>query len=332
MKKGLLLINLGTPDNPTPSAVRRYLRAFLSDERVITLPAPLRYLLLYAFILPFRPRQASRAYQSIWTEAGSPLLYHSVHLADKLQKQLGASYEIALGMCYGNPDLSQAMAKLKYCEHLTILPLYPQYASSSTGAALTKAMKILSRQSILPALSIIRDFYRHPAFIDAQAAQIKPYLPNHEYVLFSYHGVPENHILQGPCQTICAHACSNESPLYSGCYRAQCLHTTKLLAKTLNLTEQTYTTSFQSRLGRTPWIQPYTDEVLPKLAAQGIKKLAVTCPAFVADCLETLEEIGIRAKKQWLQLGGEQFTLIPCLNDNALWVKGIQQIIDQPPN
>jgi protoporphyrin/coproporphyrin ferrochelatase len=323
MKQGLLLINLGTPDQPDVAGVRRYLRQFLADPRVIDLPLPLRYILLYFFILPFRPKSTAKAYQEIWTPDGSPLLINSQQLVNKLQQRLDANWQVALGMRYGNPSISAALNALSNCEHITVLPLYPQYSSAATGSTLEEVLSLLAVRNNFPSLQVIRDFYKHPGFIAAQAELIKPFLMTHEYVLFSYHGIPERHIKKSGCEKVCQESCPPVTEINQACYRAQCFETTKELAKALNLPKEKYGLSFQSRLGKTPWIKPYTDMILPELAQQGIKRLAVACPSFVADCLETLEEIGIRAQQQWLKLGGEQLTLIPCVNDSPEFVNAV---------
>jgi len=323
MKKGLLLINLGTPDNCDTASVRRYLKEFLSDKRVIDLPAPIRYLLLYGVILPFRPKQSAHAYQAIWTEEGSPLLLNSLSLKKKLQEKLADDYQVALGMRYGKPSLETALAELSMCSAITILPLYPQYSSAATGSTIEKIMALIAEKSTHPSVHIIRDFYNQPAFIQAQAELIKPYIANHDHLLLSYHGVPERHIMRAGCSKVCTEACPPVTEMNQTCYRAQCYATSTQLADYLQLDTSRYSTAFQSRLGKTPWIKPYTDECLPELARRGIKRLAVACPSFVADCLETIEEIGIRAREQWLGLGGEELTLIPCLNDSDGWVEAI---------
>ncbi|WP_419420313.1 ferrochelatase [Legionella sp. D16C41] len=324
MKNGLLLINLGTPKSPAPVDVRRYLKQFLADKRVINLSAPLRYILLYTLILPFRPKQSSHAYKSIWTEEGSPLLVNHQRLVNKLKTKL-TDTKVALAMQYGEPSINEALEVLKSCSQITILPLYPQYSSAATGAALEKTLKLLAKRPTHPSLLIMRDFFNHPSFLQAQAAAIKPYIEKHDHLLFSYHGIPERHLKEIGCKNICQ-TCPPIEEANSICYKAQCQQTTTELAKILALPAEKFSMSFQSRLGRTPWIKPYTDFILPDLAKRGIKKLAITCPAFVADCLETLEEIGIRAREQWLSLGGEEFTLIPCLNDNNEWVQAIIEI------
>lgn len=327
MKQGLLLINLGTPDTPDVSSVRRYLLEFLSDYRVIRLPALLRYLLLYGIILPFRSPKSAHAYQSIWTENGSPLLHHSRQLATQLQRRLDKHCKVVLGMRYGNPSLKDALSELQGCEKITILPLYPQYSSAATGSTIEKILQMLSSQPILPSMNIIRDFHTHPQFIQAQVHLIAPFVDHHDYILFSYHGLPENHLTKEGCKSICANEClTTKSIQPSHCYRLQCFQTTDLIAKKLALNPVQYGTSFQSRLGKTPWIKPYTNEILKDLIDQGIKRLAIVCPSFVADCLETLEEIGQQTREQWLSLGGEQLSLIPCLNDNKHWTDAILAI------
>lgn len=326
MKQGLLLINLGTPDSPDVAAVRRYLHEFLTDRRVIDLPAPLRYLLVYGLILPFRPRSSARAYQEIWTEEGSPLMIHSQRLLAKLQDRLANTHHVALGMRYGKPSITTALQQLSACDQLTILPLYPQYSSSATGSSIEHVLTLLATQTTLPSLRVIRDFYQHPGFISAQAALIKPYLADHDYLLFSYHGIPERHLERGGCKPVCAGICPPIRDNNSSCYRAQCQQTSMALARDLNLTEGSYSSSFQSRLGKTPWIKPYTDFELPELVRKGVRRVAIACPSFVADCLETLEEIGIRAKTQWRELGGEELTLIPCVNDDDRWVEALAEL------
>lgn len=330
MKNGLLLINLGTPSSPKKSAVRKYLREFLTDKRVIDLPALIRYPLVYGTILPFRPKQTAKAYQAIWTDEGSPLLIHSRNLADKLQTRLGADWKIALGMRYGEPSIAQGLKQLEDCQQLTVLPLYPQYSSAATGSSIDKVRQLVERRYPQTTLTIIRDFYQHPGFIDAQAALIQPQLSQHDYLLFSFHGVPERHLIRTGCSQICAPMCGPSDQINPICYKGQCHNTTRELAKKLDLSENKYGMAFQSRLGKTPWIKPYTDEVLPELIQKGVKRLAIAFPSFVADCLETLEEVGIRAKEQWMALGGERLTLIPCVNDSDFWINGLVRIINNP--
>jgi protoporphyrin/coproporphyrin ferrochelatase len=325
MKKGLLLINLGTPKAPTSKAIRQYLRVFLTDRRVITLPSLIRLLLVYGVILPFRPRRLVKAYQSIWTHEGSPLNVYSEKLLKALQNEAKTNMLIALSMRYSQPSIQEALNQLKHCDQITILPLYPQYASSSSGSAIEAALKHIQKWNTIPHLRVIRDFYRHPDFIQAITATIQPFIREDVFILFSYHGLPRNHLVTPDCQQ-CIAPCQTQE---SQCYRAQCFETSRLTALSLGLTSEQYTTSFQSRLGKTPWIQPYTTEILPTLAARGIKKLVVACPSFVSDCLETIEEIGEQAKQQWKSLGGQSMSLVPCLNDSPLFVKAILNLIGE---
>ncbi len=329
MKHGVLLINLGTPDNTEYSSILRYLREFLSDKRVIQCHPLLRYLLLYGIILPFRTKKTQHAYQSIWTKQGSPLRVHSESLRSKVQEYLGPKYQVALGMRYGNPGLELALDELRDCEHLTIVPLYPQYASATSGSSLAKVFSILGAQDIIPGITTVPLFYQNTGFIQAQSELIQPYLDDHDYILFSYHGVPEQHLASSGCPIAAGKPCAGRETckLHPDCYRAQCLETTRSVARNLNLSESKHGSAFQSRLGRTPWIKPYTDMVLGELIDLGVKRLAVTCPSFVVDCLETVEEIGIRAQEQWLKLGGTHFTLIPCMNDHPRWIKALADII-----
>lgn len=329
MKKGLLLLNLGTPSAPDVPSVRRYLREFLSDPRVIDLPAPLRYLLLYGFILPFRSKHTAKAYQKIWGSTGSPLRTLSLELLKAVQIRLGNDTRVAFGMRYGEPSLEKAIEALSTVDELTILPLYPQYSSAATGSSISAALKQLAHLSTIPSVRVIRDFYQHPAFIHAEASLIKPFVAAHDYILFSYHGLPEKHLMKSGCNTVCVGQCPTTDTLVHVCYRAQCFQTTRCIAEALQLNETQYSTSFQSRLGKTPWIKPYTDHTLETLAQRGVKRLALVCPSFVTDCLETLEEIGVQARAEWLAKGGEHFTLIPCLNTTDTWINAIASIVNE---
>lgn len=327
MKQGLLLINLGTPTSSDVSAVRAYLSEFLTDKRVIDIPVFLRYLLVYLFILPFRAKKSAHAYQLIWSEQGSPLLVHSQKLINQLQLKLGSDFKVVLGMRYAAPSILNALEQLNECDSITILPLYPQYSSAATGSSIEEVMRILANKEVIPSLTVIREFYQHPSYINAQAQVIRNHMSDNDFLLFSYHGIPERQIQKSGCKTVCQESCPIVSMNNQGCYKAQCYQTSRLLANALNLNEDQYKTSFQSRLGKTPWIKPYTDELLSELAAQGVKNLAIVCPSFVTDCLETLEEIGIRTREQWLQLGGNKFTLIPCMNDDPDWINAILDLL-----
>ena len=338
MKHGILLINLGTPDAPTTGAVRTYLRQFLNDPRVVDIHPLGRWLLLNLIILPFRPAKSAAAYQQIWSkEHGSPLLHYGQVLRDKVQKRLKPEVSVALGMRYGNPSIASALQHLQSqgCDSLQVIPLFPQYSSAATGSAIAETMRLIQESWDISDVFFHSDFHAHLAFIDAVVKTSTPHIEDFkpDHLLFSYHGVPERHVkksddpkkiecsLQGPCPKL--------SDGNRFCYRAQCYASTEAIAKGLNLESNEYSVSFQSRLGRTPWIKPYTDLVLPELKAKGFKKLALISPSFVADCLETLEEIGIRTKEQWLELGGEDLRLIPCLNAEDTWADALVTILQE---
>lgn len=314
-KQGVLLINLGTPDDCTNGSVYRYLTQFLNDPRVVDLPWVVRTLLVNLIIVPFRYRASAKAYQQIWTAQGSPLLLNSQALQHAVASELGAEFQVELGMRYGNPSIANALDKFADLEKLTVIPLFPQYSSAATGSAVEMLFHTLAKQWHIPTLYIKNDFYNHPAFIAANAAIIREHLANKkpDLIIFSYHGLPERHL-------------ANSSGLIN-CYRTQCYETSRLLALALDLETAQYQVAFQSRLGRTPWIKPYLDELLPDLIGNNKKNIAVVCPSFVADCLETLEEIKVRAAEQWHSLGGGEFTFIPCVNDHPIWVKGLADIV-----
>ena len=296
-------MQLGTPDAATPAAVRRYLREFLGDPRVIDLPALPRRLLLEAVILPTRPRASAEAYAKIWTDEGSPLLVHSRALRDDLGAALGRDFAVELGMRYGEPSLRDGLRRLEErgVREVLALPLFPQWAEASGGSALAAlfdepaAGRLASLRALPPCFDL-------PGFAEAWRALAAPRLERFrpDHVLFSYHGLPERQVRRadrdGEHCLLQPDCCEAPGPALSHCYRAQCFATTRALAAALELSPQQHSSAFQSRLGRTPWIRPYTDHVLPELAGSGVRRLAVLCPSFVADCLETLEEIGLRAR------------------------------------
>lgn len=330
-KKGVLLINLGTPDAADVASVRRYLREFLNDPRVIDLPMLVRWPLVNLLIIPFRAKTTTKAYQQIWETQGSPLLTISNQLQVGLARELGEDYQVELGMRYGRPSIKHALEKLKNCSSITVIPLFPQYSSAATGSAIESLLNNYSKQWNLPSLNIIHDFYAHPGFISATVDRIKTTLGSMkpDRIIFSYHGLPERHVIKSGCHAACdrVHACPSVSEVNRYCYRAQCYATTEAIASELKLSSDQYVVSFQSRLGKTPWIKPYTDVLLPELLHKGVKNIAVVSPSFVADCLETLEEINIRTREQWRALGGEDFIFIPCVNDSVRWVQGLRQLI-----
>jgi ferrochelatase len=330
MRTGLLLINLGTPQAPTTGAVRRYLREFLGDPRVLDIGAIGRALLLNLIILPRRPAKSAEAYRAIWdAERGSPLLYHSRDLAVAVAEQLGASWHVELAMRYGEPSLAAALEAFarSEVERIVVLPLFPQYASSSTGTAQARVMELASERWNVPALDFVPAFYNDPGFVTAFAEVARPVLAEFrpDHLLFSFHGLPVRQVVKTDAGgTICfqREQCCDELK-NPNCYRAQSYATARAVASRLELATERYTVCFQSRLGRTPWIEPYTDHVIDQLARSGTKRLAVMCPAFVADCLETVEEIGIRARAQWKAAGGEELILVPSLNATQPWVDAV---------
>lgn len=319
-KTKVLLINLGTPDAPTTTAVRRYLREFLMDKRVIDLPFILRFVLVNAIIAPFRAKKSAKAYESIWQEDGSPLLINSEKLCQRLQASLGDSMNVALGMRYGKPNIESALNALLPAEKLIIVPLYPQYASSSVGTAIEETLRLLNQREYIPALHVINSFYEHPAYIEAMKTDIQSSLntQSFDHLLFSYHGLPERADNK---------LCHENHGLKKLSYRSQCEANSHLIAKALGLNSTQYSTSFQSRLGKLPWLKPYTTEKLKTLAQSGVKRLAIACPSFICDCLETLEEIAIAAKEQWLELGGKELIVLPALNASDASVNALSAIV-----
>jgi ferrochelatase len=314
--------------------VRRYLREFLSDPRVIDLNPIARWLLLNLVILPSRPRLSAAAYRKIWTDRGSPLLFHTDDLARKVAQELESEFEVAFAMRYGNPSIRSAVDRLrrKGVQELVALPLYPQRAASSTGSSLGELYRVVGERWDVMPLKISGSFFADPDFLDAWTQVAAPVLESAraDHVLFSFHGLPERQVRKSdPTGSHCltsADCCERLVEANLGCYRAQAFHTARALAQRLGLSVGAYGVSFQSRLGRTPWIKPYTDIRLLELAKQGTRRLAVICPAFVADCLETVEEIGIRGRESFLSAGGEELTLVPSLNAHPVWVQAVVRL------
>jgi protoporphyrin/coproporphyrin ferrochelatase len=332
---GVLLIQLGTPKSPSVSDVRIYLREFLSDPRVIDLPAPARTLLLNAVILPFRPRRSAHAYEQIWAEAGSPLTIFTQALADGVLERLGGGFRVAIGMRYQEPSLSSGITQLlaSGCEKVIVLPLFPQYASASTGSAFEATLGEIGKRWNVPDVVTVGAFYDDDGFTGAVAEITRSHLDafSPDHVLFSYHGLPEKQIrksdLTGEWCLASGTCCDSITDANRFCYRAQAYATTRAVVARLGLEEGTYTTTFQSRLAGQKWIEPYTDKELPRLYDAGVRRLAVVTPSFTADCLETLEEIGIRARAQWQGLSGEAFLLVPCLNAEPVWADAVARMI-----
>ncbi|GMU61613.1 MAG: ferrochelatase [Myxococcaceae bacterium] len=328
-RRGVLLVNVGTPDAPTAPAVRHYLREFLGDPRVIDLPAPGRWLLLNAIILPFRPPRSARAYEQIWTPTGSPLLLHSKAQREALAERL-PGVPVALGMRYGNPSLPAALEELRTqgVSHVTLVPLYPQYAGATTGTA-EDAFRTLMGDA---AHSITSAFFQEPGFVKAVASKVRAVVDatQAQAVVFSYHGLPVRQVKQA-CTAACdghqggASACGPLGESNARCYRAQCFATSRAIAREAGLAARV--TSFQSRLKGTGWLGPHTDETVARLARQGVKRAAIVCPSFVADCLETLEEIGQRAAHTFQAAGGDALTLVPAVNDDPTFIEALATLI-----
>lgn len=334
MPVGVLLLQLGTPDSPAVGDVRRYLRQFLSDPRVIDLPGPLRRLLLEAVILPFRPRRSAHAYRQIWTDAGSPLTIHTHALAAAVADRLGDGYRVEVGMRYRQPSIADAAQRLVEagCRRLIVLPLFPQYASSAGGSALAEALRVSAGMWNVPDVTAVADFHDDPGYLRAVADIARPLLADFtpDHVLFSYHGIPEHHVRKADtggdwCLTV-EDCCATITASNRSCYRAQAFATTRGLVAELGLTTP-HSTSFQSRLAGKPWIGPFTDHEFGRLATAGVRRLAVLTPSFTADCLETLEEIGIRGRRQWSDAGGEDLLLVPCLNDDSRWADAVADLV-----
>ena len=331
--KAILLVNLGSPRDLKLSSIKEYLTEFLTDDNVIDLPKIIQKILVKNIIVPFRSKKTQEAYNSIWKKDGSPLIINTKSLAKKLSDKTNYSVEIA--MRYQYPSIKQAIEKLinKGCKEIIAVPLYPHYAQSTIFTTENKIKEISTSLGGNLKISFIRPFYNEEGYINALTSIIKESLPSDfDHLLFSYHGIPERHVKNtDPSKTHCLKVkdcCNIKADAHQFCYRHQVLETTKLCAKKLNIEKEKWSVSFQSRIGP-GWLKPFTDKVLDELPEKNIKKLAVVCPAFVADNLETLEEINIRAREQFLNNGGIEFTYIPCLNDNNNWVDFLGNYIIQ---
>lgn len=328
MKKAVLLINIGSPDEIKVSAVRKYLQKFLMDGRVLDIPFLARFLLVNGIIAPFRAIKSHKAYKHILIHNQSPLTYYSLQLEKKLQQILGIHYVVKTAMLYGKPYLSDILKEIQHLpfSEIIIIPLYPQYASSTTGSALEKVFKEIKNWLVIPNIKTLHTFYHHPEFIDVWAKHIKKHLPeNYDFILFSYHGLPIHQILKADKQfsVRCCRLndCCNTITLQNSyCYRMNCLQTTQLITEKLALNKNKTASCFQSRLGKSEWLQPYAIDFIKKLAEEGIKNLVIVAPSFVVDCLETLFEIQIEYTKLFQLYGGQTLKLIPSLNTEEDWI------------
>ncbi|MCX6903475.1 MAG: ferrochelatase [Verrucomicrobia bacterium] len=329
-KKAVLLVNLGSPDSPSVPDVRRYLREFLMDGRVLDLPWPIRFCLVNFIIAPFRAGQSAHAYRSIWLPEGSPLVVTGRRVQAELQRRLSLPVELA--MCYQQPSIPNAVDWLRDqgVEQVLLIPLFPHYAMSSWEAAVEQVKQVMARQAAGLSLLVVPPYYDDPGYLRALAGSAAPYLAgDYDHLLLSFHGLPERHLRKTDptghhCLTV-VNCCQVDSPAHRTCYRAQCYKTAAAFVKMAGA--KNFSVAFQSRLGRDAWLRPYTDEELKRLAASGVKRLLVICPAFVADCLETLEEINLRGRTTFLEAGGREFVMIPCLNEHPLWMEALEGMV-----
>ena len=334
MKEAILLINLGTPDSPTPGKVGKYLTQFLNDRRVIDINPVGRFILVNMIIVPFRSFKSSKLYQNIWTKEGSPLLTNSIALKEKVQQEVGDKYIVELAMRYQTPSIKDTLEKIRQQRpsKIHVFPLYPQYASSSTGSTVEEVLKQIKGWEVIPSLNIVSKFYDQQQFIDALLVEGRKHnLNEYDHVILSYHGLPERQILKASAHyggsTCQMGACCNSITKNNQyCYRANSFETTRQLVKALNIPEGKYTTSFQSRLDE-KWLKPFSDKVIEELAKKGNKNILVFSPAFVADCLETIYEIGTEYLEIFKEHGGQKVTLVNSLNSNEVWVKAVKEII-----
>lgn len=331
---GVLLVNLGTPDSTDTPDVRKYLREFLMDKRVIDIPFIVRWILVNLIIAPFRSPKSAGEYKKLWVERGSPLKFYGEDVTKMLQDELPSEkYIVKLAMRYQSPSISDGLSELKAAnvEKIIILPLFPQYASATTGSIHDKVMEIVSKWQIIPELQFISKFLEEEGFYKTFAKLGNKHLQKNKYdhILFSFHGLPERQIRKGSVEGYCklGSCCDDYNDKNQFCYRAQCFLTARLIAGELGLTKADYTVTFQSRLGKDPWIQPYTDEVLKQLAKNGKKSVLAYSPAFVADCLETTVEVGDEFKEEFHEAGGKRWDLVESLNDDPDWVQTIKKII-----
>lgn len=332
-KKGVLILNLGTPDDPNPGAVGRYLREFLGDGRVIDIPWLARKLLVNGIIVPFRKRKSSAEYKKVWTDAGSPLLLYAEELLGKLRDCFRDDDDVTieLAMRYQSPSMDDVLAKMQKANYdeILIFPLYPQYASATTGSTLEKAMEIIRKWYVIPEIKMISQFWDHPGYINTMAEIAKDYdWKAYDHVMFSYHGLPERQVDKVYEDRQCSnHSCETEiNEENKFCYKATCYGTTRLLAEKLGIPEDKYTVCFQSRLDN-KWIKPFSDDVIEEWAEKGAKKLLFFSPAFVADCLETTVEIGEAYLEDFQEMGGEELDLVPSLNVHPMWVETVEGMI-----
>jgi protoporphyrin/coproporphyrin ferrochelatase len=330
-RTGVLLINLGTPDSPSVSDVRSYLSQFLNDPRVIDIPWLTRKILVNLIIVPFRAPKSAGVYRKLWTANGSPLLYYSNKAKDLLQQELGEEYNVHLAMRYKNPSIPDVLEKMRKENYarIVVLPMFPQYASASTGSALDEVMRVIRKWWVIPELKVISQYYDHPDFIEGFVQRSRQHdLNEYDHVLFSYHGLPERQVDKVHLQGLCSHHdCENEvTEENKFCYKATSYATTRLLAAKLGIPREKYTVCFQSRLDE-KWLKPFSDVVVADCAKKGMKKILVFSPAFTADCLETVIEIGEEYQEIFHKHGGEKVQLVESLNDHPVWIRCLKDLV-----
>ncbi|MBP6335476.1 MAG: ferrochelatase [Bacteroidia bacterium] len=332
LKTAVLLVNLGTPDSPSNSDVRKYLREFLSDPRVIDIPALNRFLLVNLIIAPLRGPKSAKLYRSIWTDQGSPLLYYTIRQAELLQEALGSQYQVEYAMRYQSPSLESVLEKFKkpVYKKIIVLPLFPQYASASTGSVHEKIMDIISGWQVVPEINFINSFCDDPGFINSFVEIGKQHTPEkYDHILFSFHGLPERQIQSADAFGECLkeNCCDTLHEKNAFCYKAQCYQTARKISEAMAIPKGKSTVCFQSRLGKSPWIKPYSDLIIRELAEKGIKNILVFAPAFTSDCLETIYEIGVEYNELFRHHGGEKIQLVPSLNDSPAWIDAMKKMV-----
>lgn len=330
-KTAVLLVNLGTPNSPAPKDVYKYLIEFLTDKRVIDKPWGLRQLLVRGLIVPLRYRQSAKSYKEIWSKQGSPLMVHSQKVKTLLQEDLGDKYFVDLAMRYQTPSIKNVLQSIlaKKIEHLIVVPLFPQYASATTGSVHEEILKLISTQKVIPKLTLINNFATNPLYIETIADIANTYqLNSYDHFLFSFHGLPESHLIKANSDCLQSKNCCQKSCARNqGCYKADCHATALAIAERLKLAPESYSISFQSRLGKEPWMEPFTINTIKALREKGAKRILVFCPSFVSDCLETIHEIGIEYADEFKALGGEALDYVTSLNDHPKWIKTLRSLV-----
>lgn len=332
-KKGVLLVNLGTPDSPNRGDVRKYLKQFLLDRRVIDYPWLARNILVRGIIAPFRSGSSSKLYKELWTDEGSPLKVYGERLAEGVKARLGEEYVVELAMRYQSPSIPNALKRLmeEQVTEIIVFPLFPQYASATTGSVHEEVMRLLIKEEAIPDVKLVNSYYDYEPMIDVFAENARQFdFDHYDHILFSYHGLPQRQLRKADNCNYCLQkedCCKTISAINQFCYSAQCHGTTKAIATKLGLEETQYTTCFQSRLGPEKWAQPYTSEIIEEQSKKGAKRLLVFSPAFVADCLETIIEIGTEYQEEFEEMGGEHVDLVPSLNDNPKWIESVADLI-----